>query len=268
MPEIASCVKFDINLLPIGHTRGVYDFEAHPRALEPLAFNGGVGNLEDRSHPYGDLFQPADGRLYATLGDMAALWNAYLSAKRGLFKPTDGQRALLAQYFDRTDRGNVCMTIIDYDHGDPSMKKRHDSDRRVLLINSPERVVFEGRRITEVIGGDAKPKLWPDLGFAGRTCDGSYDEDGVPLETWTTREQAERTWTTIGDDPVFAKKAVSYVWSRIRRQGKAIVIRTFLDHDMGHFHLDADGETVGHVYIDDGKVIHGVDPIGRVPVSR
>ena len=256
--KIAQYVEFDVSELPVGHEpeRKVYGFESTPRIVRPLAFEGRIGELEDRGKLFGDLLTKEEGREYATAGDMAALFNIYLLEKRGLFKPTGEQRQMLGRYFDEIVQGNTCDTVVDFDNGDRS-KTAPEGYRRVLLINRPELLVVENGRIKEVKGGERKPKLWPVDGYVGRTCDGSYDEDGVPRKTWPTRPEAEQTWTDVQADKNFANAAVSYSWAREEGQGIAIVVRRFFNHDDGRFYLIASRNP------DDWN-----DDVGRVPLSR
>ena len=262
MPQTASYVEFNISEPPIGHDRkrtiSVYGFEEQrlgTREIRPLSFKGRVGETEGYGKPYEELFN--GGSL--TLGEEAALFNLYLLAQRGLVELPEPQRAYLTHKFDRIGYGNILHTVVDFDNGDASMPIKHDSDRRVLLIDRPELLVVENGRIKEVKAGeiDPKPKLWPGSGYVGRTCDGAYDPDGVPLETWETRGQAESRWIDAGADQDFAKDAVSYAWSRGEGQGKAIVGRRFFVRGSGRFDLYADGYPGDR----DGGV--GRSPVGR-----
>ncbi|MBI5061771.1 MAG: hypothetical protein HZB67_05665 [Candidatus Aenigmarchaeota archaeon] len=239
--KTTSYVRFDVSELPVGHeperTVKAYGFaEPEPRVLKPLSFTGQVGEIVDYGSPFGDLFK--EGSL--TLGESAALFNAYLSAKRGLWEPTKGQREYLDHLFDRIGYGHVCQTVVDFNNGDKSNLVK-EGCKRVLLIDSPELLVVENGVIKEAKGGERKPKLWPQNGYVGRTCDGSYDPDGVPLETWETRKQAEQTWLDVGADQEFATDAVSHTWAREEDQGIAVVYRGFFGSGDGRFVLDADG---------------------------
>ena len=170
--------------------------------------------------------------------------------------------AYLNHKFDRLGYGNILQTVVDYDavNSDDrvrSLKKGKDSDRRVLLINRPNKIVTENGIIIKV-NGEGKPKLWPEPGYAGRTCDGAYDEDGIPRETWPTREQAEETWPQdTKDSREFATDAVSYAYARNEGEGKAVVYRWFFSRADGRFDLFACRNPR-----------NGNDGVGRSPVSR
>jgi len=127
---------------------------------------------------------------------------------------------------------------VDYDNGDRGLKKPNDSYSSVLWIVEPEEFDVDGNR-WKANGGDAKNKVIPASGYVGRTCDGAYDPDGAPFETWNKRAQAEKTWTDRGFDPEFARKAVSYFYSRNEGQGTTVVDRWFFNDDYGRFNLVA-----------------------------
>ncbi len=253
-------VEFDVSLLPVGHEPErvvkIYGFDEQrlgPREIKPVSFKGRVGEIEGYGQPYDDLFK--EGSL--TQGEAWRLFNAYLSARRGLWKPTPEQAKYLNHLFDRVGYGNILETVIDFDSGDRS-KPANEGSRRVLQINRPELLVVENGIIKEVKGGERKPKNWPANGYVGRTCDGAYDEDGVPIKTWPRREQAEATWPQdTKENREFAQDAVSYAYARNEGGGKAVVLRGFFDRGGGRFGLCAGGGPWG-----------GDDGIGRSPASR
>lgn len=257
MKKSGSYVKFDVSEPPIGHEpdRSVYGFKAQPRDRDilPLVFKGSVGEIEGYGKSFEELFREDS----LTAGEEIALFNVYLLEKKGLVKLTNPQKEYLNHKFDRVGYGNILETVADFDNGDKSMPKRKDPDRRILLIDRPELLVVEDGIIKEVRGGERKPKLWPGNGYVGRTCDGPYDSDGVPMETWSTRKQAEQTWLSAGADIDFAKDAVSYAWSRDESQGKAVLSRRFFARVSGRFCLDADGDPGTRLGV-----------VGRSPVSR
>ena len=258
MAKTASYVEFDLSLPLVGYvkerTEDVHGFEKQslgPRQLKSLSFKGSVGEIEGYGTPFGALFN--EGSL--TLGESAALFNAYLLARRGLWTPTKPQKEYLDHLFDRVCYGNILQTVVDFNNGKKS-KPAKEGYKRVLVIDRPKLVVKNGI-ITKVEGGQVKPKLWPKNGYVGRSCDGSYDTDGVPFETWETREQAEQTWLDVGADRQFAQDAVSYSWSRNEGDGIALVVRRFFYRDDGRFYLSANWNP------DSGN-----DDIGRVPLNR
>ncbi|MBL7206542.1 MAG: hypothetical protein ISS36_03010 [Candidatus Aenigmarchaeota archaeon] len=254
-----SGVYFNMSELPLGHeerkTVKTYGFEEQtlkPRDLKPLSFEGTVSETEGYGKTFEDLFK--EGSL--TLGGEVALFNIYLLSRRGAIGLTEPQREYLSHKFDRIGHGNILETVVDFDNGDKS-KPAPEGYKRVLLINRPELLVIENGIIKEVKGGERKPKLWPANGYAERTCDGSYDEDGVPIKTNPDRKTAERTWVDIGADEEFARDAVSYSWGRNEYEGKVIMSRRFFNSDSGRFYLDADRNPDA-----------GNSRIGRSPVSR
>ncbi len=98
----------------------------------------------------------------------------------------------------------------------------------------------------------------PEPGYVGRTYNGPYDEDGFPIETWTTREQAEATWPQdTENNRKFAKDVVSYSYARNEGEGKAFVCRGLFGRADGRFGLNA-SRVIGD----------GSSGVGRSPVSR
>ncbi len=248
-------VEFDVSLLPVGHELEravkIYSLEEQrlePRELKPISFKGRVRGMVSYGTPFGWLFQEGiDGHTSLTIDEEMALANAYLSTLCGLWKPTEDQLAYLNHKFDRIGYGNILQTIVDFDavgydndEGESvrALKKRKDSDRRVLLINRPDEVVTEDTIIVQVKGGERVPTIWPEPGYVGRTPAGAYTSRGVPILTLPTREEAEATWPHDTEANIkFAKDAVSHVYVGNEGQGKAFVICKFFDRYSGRFEL-------------------------------
>src|SRR3989338_8030438 len=160
--KTASYVEFDVSELPVGASKGGIVGLDVSREPQPLSFKGRVREIEGYGKSFGELFQEGiDGDPSLALDQEAKLWNAYLSAQRGLWKPTEGQMAYLNHKFDRHSYGNILQTIVDYDavnydteegEGVRALEKRKDSDRRVLLINRPDEVVTKDVIIVQANG--------------------------------------------------------------------------------------------------------------------
>ena len=87
--DTTSYVRFNVSELPIGTEGGsdIVGFDPVSRNLQPLVFRGSIGETEGFGQLYGDLLKKEPGQEFATAGDMAALFNVYLSARRGKAQP-------------------------------------------------------------------------------------------------------------------------------------------------------------------------------------
>jgi hypothetical protein len=171
-----------------------------------------------------------------TLGEQAALWNAYLMSERGELDLGEAKDAIYS-LFGNLGTGNVTDDACNYDGGE-KLRKLNDSDRSVEWIIRPEAFEKKGGIWQARLGpkSDVRHILVPAPGYVALTCDGSYRPDtGTPFTTVKSRTEAEKSWIDRGYSPEFANKAVSYFYSRNENEGMAAVWRRFSGGDYGRF---------------------------------
>ncbi|MBI4895004.1 MAG: hypothetical protein HY831_00790 [Candidatus Aenigmarchaeota archaeon] len=191
------------------------------------------------------------------LADQAVLWNTYLLSKLGKVSLPEDFGAALETMFEKIGSGNITNDACDYDNGKKGLKKTKETDRSVRWIKQPERFELDNG-VWKAIGGKEKYILVPESGYVESTCDGSYNsETGTPFSTVDTRAKAEKTWTSKGFDPEFARLAVSYFFSREEKQGTSAVGRWYGSGVSGPFGVGASD--------DPGD---GDDSIGALPSGR
>ena len=213
------------------------------RTPEYRTFEGQVKpEITGKGRPYKELCKNT-----ITAGEAASLFNTYLLRELDALEGTEldeEQSEILDFLFERIGKGFVCANGVDYDRGDKKAKKPNETYRSVLWVTKPDDFEFSDG-IWKPVCGEGKPKVIPAPGFVGLTSEGAYDSDGAPLETWDTREQAERTWTSRGFPEDFAKIAVSYSFSREEGQGTSALSCGCWGGYGGRFDLGAYGDPDG-----------------------
>lgn len=188
-------------------------------SLRMFEYDGEIGSeITDFGKPYADLQDTI------TLGDQSTLFQAYLLSESGKLDLPKNVHGVLDYLFKETGKGNVTNDACDYDHGDKSMKKIHESDRRVLWKVAPERFE-ETSDGWKAIGGDEFTILVPEDGYVRWTNDGGYRPDtGTPFETGS-KEEAIKSMIDHGIPENVAKRCRSYFLGRSEGNGIAAVVR-------------------------------------------
>jgi hypothetical protein len=178
-----------------------------------------------------------------SLKDQATLFQAYLLSEEGRLElPGDVKEVLKYLFEDMKGHGNVTDDACNYNNGDKGMKKVKESDRRVQWIRHPKEFVETDEGWKAKLGEDSEVKniLIPGTGYNELTCDGLIRPDtGTYFSTVKTRKEAEKSFTDKGFSSDFAKKAVSYFYSREEGNGTASVDRWCDDDDYGRFDVSA-----------------------------
>ncbi len=236
-----------IQAYPLGsveglRTSGQYDFEGSVAREIPI---------DSLGKDYKDIHSQS-----IVLADQAALWNTYLLSKLGKVDLSKDLKAALETMFGNIGYGNVTNDACDYDNG-KSLKKTKESDRSVRWVKQPER--FEqDEKGWKAVGGEEHHILVPASGYVELTVDGAYNPlTGTPFSTVGSRAEAEKSWTSRGFDPEFAKLAVSYFFSREEGNCISTVGRWYGDDGNGRFYVDADWNPYG-----------GGGVVGSFPASR
>jgi len=223
--------------------------------LMPFEFEGQVAaEIGSYGKPLKDIHKGS-----ISLAEEATLFEAYLLSELDEYTPSEETRGVIKHLFERMGRGNVTDDACDYDNGDKRMKKARPTDRRVRWIPHPEGFEKADGVWKAIIGEDGfKDILVPETGYVEMTCDGLYRPDtGTPFSTAKSRERAEKSLTDRGFSPDFARKAVSYFYSRNEGEGTAAVVRWFGSADGGRFFVFTD-------YVPDGRS----PSVGSFPASR
>lgn len=172
-----------------------------------------------------------------TLSDQTTLFQAYLLSESGQLDLPDDVLGVLDYLFKGKRRGNVTNDACDYDNGDKSMKKVHESDRRVLWKVAPERFE-ETSDGWNAIGGDEFSIIIPKDGYVIWTNDGGYRPDtGTPFETGSV-DEAIKSMIDHGIPDSVAKRCRSCFWSRSEDDGTSAVGR-FSSEGNGPFNVIA-----------------------------
>jgi hypothetical protein len=181
------------------------------RKVEPFFFEGKVAS--DLMWRGSSFYRLHKGGI--TLGEQAALYNAYLLRVQELMKGDNGLDEVLYAMFERRGLGNVTDDACDFDNYDRNIlrSKTKPTDMAVRWIFHPEK--FSGTDVSSfeaVLGPQSRwmDTIVPKKGYVELTCDGSYRPGtGTPFSTVKTRAEAVKSWTDKGFDPDFAEVAVS-----------------------------------------------------------
>jgi len=205
--------------------------------IAPFIYEGHVGSeITGFGKQFKDIH--ADS---ITLGDQAALFQAYLARELGEYQPPKELGKVLDYLFNEIGRSNFTNDACDYDNG-KNLRKAKPSDRSVRWIVRPDKFEFVDDKWQAVLGEDSNVYriLVPEGGYMELTNDGFVRPDtGTPFSTVPSREEAEKSWTSRGYDRKFAQKVVSRFWSKSEGQGTTSVIRWYDTADGGRFDVYA-----------------------------
>jgi hypothetical protein len=170
-----------------------------------------------------------------TLGDQAALFNAYMYSLLFEYELPAGMGSQVNQLFGEAGVGTVANNACDFDNGDIGLVKPKNTDAPVMWTVYPHEFVRmgEGWMIKTGEASEQFPSHLPKSGYAEMTFDGylmpesgrSSRPRGVPFSTVNTKKAAVDSWVRAGFQEDLANELVSYFSIRRDRRGVAVVIR-------------------------------------------